>query len=168
MNSKQWAKVRLNQSAKTLTLTKQIFPSQKLGMESLGVSKTFAIINQKGIQKLISEGWSIVNTKVTNNITKVETVKEEWQPQYIVGDPKVEAEIAAYVSKKKSKQAVLFVKNVQGLRDRTKVTAVEVFGETRFERQTPLNFHKAYDAFKKTIVGRERKAQQMQMMEVTQ
>jgi predicted Zn-dependent protease len=167
MNSKQWAKVRMNQSAKTLTMTKQIFPTMAKGMESLGVSKTFAIMNQKGIEKLVSEGWSVVDTKVTNNITKVETVKEIWQPQYIVGGS-IEEEIRSYVSKKKQKQAVHFVKGLYEINEKSKVTALEVFGKTRFERQTPLNFHKAYDAFEKTIVGRKRKAQQMQMMEATQ
>ena len=146
MNSKQWAKVRMNQSTKTLTMTKQIFTSQQLGMESLGVSKTFVILNQKGIEKLLSEGWSIVDTKSTNNITKVETVKEVWQPQYLVGGS-IEEEIRSYVSSKKQKQAVHFVKGLHEINEKSKVSALEVFGESKFKSEKPFDNSNAMDRF---------------------
>ena len=144
LNSKQWAKVRLNQENKVITFTKQVFKSKSEGEKTLGTSKSFVIVNQNALDKMKSDGWKIAGEK------------EEWQPQYIVNDPVVEEQIRAYTESKMRKQAVKFVSGVTQRNQRCAVTAREVFGETKFKSEQPISVRKAYEKFERTRVGRER------------
>lgn len=114
LNSKQWVKVSLNKSTKTIRFTKQIFDTKAQGVETLGTAKNFAIVNKKGIDKLVSEGYTITgqDTQQSQDATvqpKIE--QEEWNPPFLVGGA-IEEEIRAYVVKKKSKQAIQWIKPV--------------------------------------------------------
>lgn len=161
MNSKQYAKVSLNQEKKTIRITKQVFNSKSSGEATLNSAKNFVILNQKGINKLLSQGWKIVDgiTKVTNNITKVETTEEPWQPLDLTGEESTEESIRKYYVMKKQRQAVHFVKGLHSIKEKSYVSAKEVFGESKFAPAQPLTFHSAYDKFERTQIGRERKAQ---------
>ena len=157
INSKQWIKVRVSIKNKTLTATKQVFKTMTEGSESItSTNSNFAIMNKTGILKLVADGYTVSGLELDTPVT--EPVKSSWTPPFIVGDPKLEAEIQAYYNKKK---AVSFVTDVTERRKESMKTALEVLGQTRFEKQQPINMNKAFERFERSRIGQERKQQEV-------
>lgn len=152
LTSKNWVKASINKKAKTIRFTKQFYKTQSEGLQMLsGKATNFMILNKVKVDKMIEEGYTVVvDTQVT------EPVKSSYNPPFIVGDPKIEAQIQTYYNKKK---AVSFVTDVTERKQERMKTALEVLGETKFEKQQPIDMSKAYERFERSRIGQERKQQ---------
>lgn len=153
LTSKNWVKASINKKAKTIRFTKQFYKTQSEGLQMLsGKAVNFMILNKVRVDKMVEEGYTVVvDTPVT------EAPKSNWTPQYIVGDPVIEKQIQDYYNKKK---AVCFVSDVTERRQESMKTAREVLGETKFEKQQPIDMSKAYERFERSRIGQERKQQE--------
>lgn len=159
LTTKNAVKASINKSTKQIRFTQQYFRNVTEGEATLGTSKSFIILNKNRLDKMIADGYKVVDAKSTQNITKSSTTVEIVD---LTGVPEVEEAIRRNYVKHKP---VSFVKNAREFSQQGMKTALEIFGETKFEKVQPLTFHSAYDKFEKTQIGRERKAQ---MMEVAQ
>ena len=149
LTSKNWVKVSVNQKNKTIRFTTQFYKTQSEGLQMLGgKAKNFAIVNKKAIDKMITDGFTIVEQK-QQKVTDTQIVD-------LTGNPEVEEAIRQYYIKKKSQKAVHFSKGVTQRNQKCAVTAREVFGETKFKSEQPISVRKAYEKFERTRVGRER------------
>jgi hypothetical protein len=106
LTTKNWMRVRLNTTKKTITFTNDATFKTKAECDTTVKSNQYISVNLKAYNKLLSEGYSLVSNdnKVADTVQKTAVVKEEWTPQYIVGDAKIEEEIRLYYIAKKAKQ----------------------------------------------------------------
>lgn len=160
LTTKQWAKCSLNKKVKSIRISTEIFKTKSEGELTLRTNQAHLhILNQKGIDKLINEGWSVVDgiTKSTNNITEsVQTVD-------LTGDPTTEESIRKYYVMKKQRQGVHFVKGLYSINEKSKVSAADMFGASVFPKQEPIKINGAIERWHNTELGRERKAQLMEV-----
>lgn len=162
LTTKNAVKCSLNQKTRQIRFTQQFFKTITEGNATLGSAPNFVILNKRMVEKLVNEGWSIVDTKSTNNITKQSTPIEVVD---LTGNPETEEAIRRNYIKR---NPVSFVKNAKEFSQQNMKSALEVFGATIFKKQEPIHMNSAFEKFHRSEIGRERKAQQMQMMEVSQ
>lgn len=115
LTTKNWMRVRINNSAKTITFTNDT--TYKTESECLVDIKSnqYIAINKRRFNKMISEGWiemftvSKETAQICDDAMILVDNKEEWQPQFLVGGS-IEQEIAAYTVAKLKRQGVQFIK----------------------------------------------------------
>lgn len=154
MSTKTWVKVRINKSKKVYTFTKQTFKTKSEGVESLGSSNSYQIVNKKNIQKLELEGYK-------NSIDLVEPT-QEWQPKELEGNPTIEAQIEAYTEKKVAKDIISYAKK-KAVRDarkarqqRTNDTIAIFMGSVpKPEKQQAFNYDKNWEEHYKSVKKRK-------------
>jgi hypothetical protein len=98
MKVKSWYKVQLIAKSKTFKVTKQEFKTKSEGVEK-GISKGYDILNIKGLNKLICEGWTEYTVKEENATEQAtESVNAIEQTEQL--NPEIEAQIEAYAQAK--------------------------------------------------------------------
>jgi hypothetical protein len=106
LTTKNAVKVSINKTSKQIRFTQQYFRNVTEGELTLGTSKSFIILNKNRLDKMISEGYKVVDgiTKSTKNIT------ESIQTVDLTGDPTTEEAIRKYYVAQKQKKGIQFIK----------------------------------------------------------
>lgn len=106
LTTKNWQRLRLNLTTKSITFTND--KTYKNESECLVDIKSnqYIAINKRRFDKMISEGWKVVDgvTKSTQNIT------ESIQMVDLTGDPEIEESVRQYYVSRKLRKGVEFVK----------------------------------------------------------
>lgn len=141
LNSKNWMRLRINKTTKVLTATNEQTYQTKSECENDIKSAQYIAINLKALNKLLSDGYTLVDTNIKED-KKVATINVELSTANTIidltGDAEVEIQIEAYTQMKIERDILAYEKKKRSQE------AVERFLATppKQEKQNPFDYDK--------------------------
>lgn len=161
LNSKNWMRLRINKTTKTLTATNDTTYKTKTDCENDIKSTQYIAINSKALESLLSQGYVVVDTSIKEDKKFATTNVKQSTKQVIdlTGNEEIEKQIEAYAQAKIERDIQAYEKK------KRQQLEIERFLSTppKQTKQEPFDYSKQMEKFVTRQAPRNQRDKQRQI-----